>query len=108
MKANPDLIERFLTAYRRGCKDYRDILLASVKNGVAALTPQTRPLLEAISRQTNQPVDKIRVGLAFIDPNGALDVQGVAHQLAWFQDHGFVDKGFGLDKIVDARFVKLP
>jgi NitT/TauT family transport system substrate-binding protein len=107
LKANPDLIERFLTAYRGGCKDYHDLLLASVKDGVAALTPQTQPLLEAIAHQTNQPVDKIRVGLAFIDPNGALDVQGVAHQLAWFQDHGFVDKGFGLDKIVDPRFVKL-
>jgi NitT/TauT family transport system substrate-binding protein len=107
LKANPDLIERFLTAYRRGCKDYHDLLLASVKDGVAALTPQTQPLLEAIAHQTNQPVDKIRVGLAFIDPNGALDVQGVAHQLAWFQDHGFVDKGFGLDKILDPRFVKL-
>jgi NitT/TauT family transport system substrate-binding protein len=108
MKANADLVERFLAAYRRGCKDYHDILLASVKNGIATLTPQTQPLLEAIARETNQPVDKIRVGLAFIDPNGALDVQGVAHQLAWFQDHGFVDKGFGLDKIVDPRFVKLP
>jgi len=108
VKANPDLIDRFLSAYRRGCKDYHDILLASVKNGVAALTPQTQPLLEAIARETNQPVDKIRVGLAYIDPNGALDVQGVAHQLAWFQEHGFVDKGFGVDRIVDPRFVKLP
>src|SRR5947209_7597718 len=108
MKANPDLIERFLTAYRRGCKDYHDILLPSVKNGGAALTPETQPLLEAIAHQTNQPVDKIRVGLAFIDPNGALDVQSVAHQLTWFQGHGFVDKGFGLDKVVDPRFVKLP
>jgi NitT/TauT family transport system substrate-binding protein len=107
-KANADLVERFLSAYRRGCKDYHDILVASVKNGIATLTPQTQPLLEAIARETNQPVDKIRVGLAFIDPNGGLDVQGVAHQLAWFQDHGFVDKGFGLDKIVDPRFVKLP
>jgi NitT/TauT family transport system substrate-binding protein len=108
VKANPDLIERFLSAYRRGCKDYHDILLASVKNGVAALTPQTQPLLEAIARETNQPVAKLRVGLAYIDPNGALDVQGVAHQLAWFQEHGFVDKGFGVDRIVDPRFVKLP
>jgi NitT/TauT family transport system substrate-binding protein len=108
MKANADLVERFLAAYRHGCKDYHDILLASVKNGIAALTPETQPLLEAIARETNQPVDKIRVGLAFIDPSGALDIQGVAHQLAWFQDHGFVDKGFGLDKIVDPRFVKLP
>jgi NitT/TauT family transport system substrate-binding protein len=108
MKANPDLIERFLSAYRRGCKDYHDVLLTSVKNGAADLTPQTQPLLEAIARETNQPVDKIKVGLAFIDPNGALDVQGVAHQLAWFQEHGFVDKGFGIDKIVDPRFVKLP
>ncbi|HEX3181451.1 MAG TPA: ABC transporter substrate-binding protein [Beijerinckiaceae bacterium] len=108
MKANADLIERFLAAYRRGCKEYHDVLLASVKNGAAASTPETQPLLEAIARATNQPVDKIRVRLAYIDPNGALDVQGVAHQLAWFQEHGFVDKGFGLDKIVDPRFVKLP
>jgi NitT/TauT family transport system substrate-binding protein len=108
VRAKPDLIERFLTAYRRGCKDYHDVLLASVKDGIAGLTPQTQPLLEAIARETNQPVDKIRVGLAFIDANGALDVQGVAHQLAWFQEHGFVDKGFGLDKVVDSRFVKVP
>lgn len=108
MKADPKLIERFLTAYRRGCTDYHDILLASVKDGVAGLTPQTQPLLEAIARETNQSVDKIRVGLAYIDPDGALDVKSVAHQLAWFQEHGFVDKGFGLDNVVDQRFVKLP
>jgi NitT/TauT family transport system substrate-binding protein len=108
MKADPDRVERFLTAYRRGCKDYHDILLGSVKNGVAELNPQTQPLLDAIAHETNQPVDKIKVGLAYIDPDGALDAQGVAHQLAWFQEHGFVDKGFGLDKIVDQRFVKLP
>jgi hypothetical protein len=39
MKPNTDLIERFLTAYRHGCKDYHDVLLASVKNGRCRIDP---------------------------------------------------------------------
>ena len=44
--------------------------------------------------------------LAFVEPDAKLDLPNVAHQIEWYQAHGFVDKGFGLEQVIDRRFVK--
>jgi len=33
-------------------------------------------------------------------------VKNVDNQIKWLQDQGFVDKGFGVDAIIDKDFVK--
>lgn len=63
------------------------------------------PLLAIIGKYTNQPPDVVAKTLAYVDPEGRLDVANVARQVAWYQSQGFVDKGFGVDQVVDRRFV---
>ena len=75
-----------------------------MKDGIAPLNPSTDPLLNILAKYTNQPVERLRGGLAFVERDGKLDLPNVAHQIGWYQAQGFVDKGFGLDQIVDRRF----
>ena len=44
--------------------------------------------------------------LAYVEPDAKLDLPNVAHQIEWYQGQGFVDKGFGLEQVLDRRFVK--
>lgn len=95
------LIAAFLDAYRRSCRIYHDKL--DVAGAAAA---ERAPLLAIIARYTNQTPDQVAGTIAFVEPDAKLDLPNVAHQIEWYQSQGFVDKGFGLDEIIDKRFVK--
>src|ERR1700741_2833413 len=47
------LVTRFLAALDRADREYHDVILASVKNGKAAIDDRTKPLLEIIAKYTN-------------------------------------------------------
>jgi NitT/TauT family transport system substrate-binding protein len=90
----------------RADREYHDVILASVKDGNAAINDKTRPLLEIIAKYTNLPLEQVVGNCAYIDPGGKLDVNNVDNQVRWLQEQGFVDKGFGADAIIDKDFVK--
>jgi NitT/TauT family transport system substrate-binding protein len=90
----------------RADREYHDVILASVRNGNAVINEKTKPLLEIIAKYTNLPVEQVVGNCAYIDPSGKLDVKNVDNQIKWLQDQGFVDKGFGVDAIIDKDFVK--
>jgi NitT/TauT family transport system substrate-binding protein len=104
--ANKVLVTRFLAVLVRADREYHDVILASVKDGKAAINEQTKPLLEIIAKYTNLPVEQVVGNCAYIDPDGRLDVGDVDNQIKWLQEQGFVDKGFGVDAIIDKDFVK--
>lgn len=100
VKGDEKLIADFLAAYRRGCRAYHDKL-----DTKGAPDAERTPLLEIIAHYTNQKPDQVAATLAFVEPDAKLDLPNVAHQIEWYRAQGFVDKGFGLDQIVDKRFV---
>jgi NitT/TauT family transport system substrate-binding protein len=103
---NKPLVTKLLAALARADRDYHDVILASIKDGKADINDKTRPLLEIIARYTNLQVAQVVGNCAFIDPDGKLDVSNVANQIAWMQEQGFVDKGFGVDAVIAKEFVK--
>ena len=104
--ANKALVEKFLAVLERADREYHDVILASVKDGNAAISDNTKPLLEIIAKYTNLSVEQVAGNCAYIDPDGRLDVKNVDNQIKWLQNQGFVDKGFGADAIIDRDFVK--
>ena len=103
---NKPLVTKLLAALDRADREYHDVILASVKDGSAAINEQTKPLLEIIAKYTNLPVEQVVGNCAYIDPDGKLDVKNVENQIKWLQQQGFVDKGFGADAIIAKDFVK--
>jgi NitT/TauT family transport system substrate-binding protein len=103
---NTALVTKLLGALVRADREYHDVILSSVKDGKAAITDKTKPLLEIIAKYTNLPVEQVVGNCAYIDPDGKLDVKNVDNQIAWLQEQGFVDKGFAADAIVAKEYVK--
>ena len=91
---NKALVTKLLGALVKADREYHDVILASVKDGKAAINEQTKPLLEIIAKHTNLPVEQVVGNCAYIDPDGRLDVKNVGNQISWLQEQGFVDKGF--------------
>jgi NitT/TauT family transport system substrate-binding protein len=103
---NKPLVTKLLAALARADREYHDVILASIKDGKAQVDDKTRPLLAIIAKYTNLQVAQVVGNCAYIDPDGKLDVSNVANQVAWMQEQGFVDKGFGVDAIIAKEFVR--
>ena len=104
--ANKPLITRLLAVLARADREYHDVILASIKDGNAAITDTTKPLLEIIAKYTNLPVEQVVGNCAYIDADGKLDVKNVDNQIKWMQEQGFVDKGFDVEAIIARDYVK--
>src|SRR6478736_6275590 len=103
---NKVLVTKFLDVLAKADREYHDVILASMKDGVAPINEQTKPLLEIIAKYTNLPVEQVVGNCAYIDPDGKLDVKNVDNQIKWLQEQGFADKGFDAETIIAKEFVK--
>jgi NitT/TauT family transport system substrate-binding protein len=103
---NKALVTKLLGALAKADREYHDVILAAMKDGVAPINEQTKPLLEIIAKYTNLPVEQVVGNCAYIDPDGKLDVKNVDNQIKWLQEQGFVDKGFDADAIIAKDYVK--
>ena len=104
--ANKEVVTKLLAALERADREYHDVVLAAMKDGVAPINEQIKPLLEIIAKYTNLPLQQVVGNCAYIDPDGKLDVKNVDNQIKWLQAQGFVDKGFDAESIVAKDFVK--
>lgn len=103
---NKVLVTKFLGVLAKADREYHDVILAAMKDGVAPINEQTKPLLEIIAKYTNLPVEQVVGNCAYIDPEGKLDVKNVDNQIKWLQEQGFADKGFDANAIIAKEFVK--
>jgi NitT/TauT family transport system substrate-binding protein len=103
---NKALVTKLLAALAKADRDYHDVILAAMKDGVAPINEQTKPLLEIIAKYTNLPVAQVIGNCAYIDPDGKLDVKNVDNQIKWLQEQGFADKGFDANAIIAKDYVK--
>jgi len=103
---NKVLVTKFLGVLAKADREYHDVILAAMKDGVAPVNEQTKPLLEIIAKYTNLPVEQVVGNCAYIDPDGKLDVKNVDNQIKWLQEQGFADKGFDANAIIAKDFVK--
>lgn len=103
---NKVLVTKLLGALAKADREYHDVILAAMKDGVAPINEQTKPLLEIIAKYTNLPVEQVVGNCAYVDPDGKLDVKNVDNQIKWLQEQGFADKGFDASSIIAKDFVK--
>jgi len=99
-----DALTRFLEAYAKGARDYHDDLLEGQADGVTPVNAETRPLLEMISQQTNQPVEKVAGGLAFIPADASFSVADIDSQIDWMRDEKFISGDFGAKDVIVGEF----
>jgi NitT/TauT family transport system substrate-binding protein len=96
------LIERFLRAFRRATRDYHDAFTGpDGKRQDMATAPE---MLAILAKHTGQPVERVRGSLGYIDPEARIDVQDVAHQVAWYKAEGLLKGDLPGESLVDLRY----
>jgi len=98
-----DQVERFLRAYRKGAKDYFDAFAAP--DGTRKDGPTAAATLAILSKYLDLPPMILSQGLAYIDPEGRLDVNDVLHQIGWFKAQGLAKEDVDGRTIIDMRYV---
>lgn len=94
-----DPATRFMVAYLKGVRDYNDAFFKDkgTDDVIAILTKHTAIKDPAIYK---------KIVPAGLNPDGAINVEGLKADLAWYRKHGFVEKDLNVDDFVDQSFVK--
>ncbi len=99
-----DLIGHFLTAYRRGAKDYHDAFTGS--DGGRHVGADAPAILAIVAKYTGLSETGVKLGVTYADAEGRLDIKDVRHQIEWYRAHGFVKGEVNADAIIDPRYVR--
>jgi NitT/TauT family transport system substrate-binding protein len=99
----PDLVKRFLKAYRRGARDYYAAF--SGPDGARADGPGTDAALAIIAKYTGEAPQHLRQGIAYVDPEARIDRADVLRQIAWYRAQHLLKGDIDGAAIVDERYV---
>ncbi|MGH7152914.1 MAG: ABC transporter substrate-binding protein, partial [Acetobacteraceae bacterium] len=104
-----DALHRFARAYRHGVADYRATFLRLDAEGHPIVDATTDAAIPLITRYvfTGDPKarQKILAGVGYYNPDGALDVQDVLAQFAWFKAQGLVKGDRDPNTLIDTSFL---
>jgi NitT/TauT family transport system substrate-binding protein len=98
----PELVERFLRAYRKGAKELHDAFTGPDgrrQDGAAA-----PDILAIIAKYSKQSIEQARLGIPYVDPEGRLDEPDVLHQIAWYRSQNMLKGEVNGDTVIDKRY----
>jgi NitT/TauT family transport system substrate-binding protein len=102
-RENHDLIERFLRGFRKGTREYHDAFADA--NDKRRDGPDAPEVLDIIAKYTGQPIERIKLAIAYIDPEGRLDLQDLQRQIDWFRSQNLLKGAPRIEDMIDQRTV---
>ena len=102
-----DFVRSFLTAFRRGTRDYHAAFSAA--DGTRRDGPTAPEILAILAKYTGQSEQQLRTGIAYIDAEGRIDLADMQRQIAWFAGQRMLKSEIPIDAVVDrASVIPLP
>lgn len=102
---DPDLVKRFLAAYRHGSKDYHDAFAGS--DNKRQDNDATPAMLALLAKFTDIPAPTIDRAVPYLDADGRVVMSDLAHQIAWYRAQRMVKVEVDPQAIVDTRYAIL-
>jgi NitT/TauT family transport system substrate-binding protein len=99
------VVEKFVRAYSKGAHDYHVAFNARDK-GQEIRGPGYDESITILAKVLEQPAERVKVGLPYVDPEARLNVGDVYNQVAFWQGQGLVDRTVDAKSILDLSFVK--
>lgn len=100
---NVPYVERFLRAYKKGAHDYIAAFVGP--DGKRADQPTAPAVLEIISKYVDQPPDRVKKAIAYVDPDARLDVKDLQNQVDWYVSQGMLKTRIDVNTVIDKRYV---
>jgi NitT/TauT family transport system substrate-binding protein len=98
-----DTVAHFLSAVRKGKRDYYDAFMDS--NGRRHDGATAPAILAIMSKYLGQPIEQLTPAIAYVDPEGRLDIKDVMHQVEWFRSQGMIKGNFDPAVVIDTRYI---
>ncbi len=96
------IVRRFLIAYRKGMRDFHDAFVSA--DGKRQDGPTAPAILAIMSRFTGVPEADIARVIPYIDPEGRIDVDSVARQIAWYKSQNLLKGDINAEELIDSRY----
>ena len=105
------VVEKFVSAYRRGVADYSAALLRIDRHYKRTSDDKSHDAAMTIARyvypdRREDGATTVAIAAYFIDPQARLDLPDIERQVAWYKARGLVDKSVDARNVVDQSFVK--
>jgi len=102
-KDRPELIGRFLRAYRQGAHDYIDAFAGP--DGKRRDGPTQPAVLAIIGKYVGQTPAQIKPAIGYVDPDARIDVTDLQRQVDWYVGQGMLKTRVDVNSVLDRRFV---
>jgi NitT/TauT family transport system substrate-binding protein len=99
---NPDLVKRFLAAYRKGMRDFHDAFVGA--DGSRKDGPLAPTILAIMSKFTGVSEKQLEQAIPYLDPEGRVDVADVARQIAWYKSQNLLKGNIDAKALIDGRY----
>lgn len=99
---NPQLVKRFLAAYRKGMRDFHDAFVGA--DGTRKDGPLTPTILAIMSKFTGVAEKQLDQAVPYLDPQGRVDTADVARQIAWYKSQNLLKGDVRAERLIDARY----
>lgn len=109
---NRALVQRFVTAYQKGMKDYHDALLRLDAKGERIADDKAKAAAVVIGKYVypSDPADvavgKVIQSAVYVDPAAKIDTADIDRQIEWFKKEKLVDASVESKAFVDTSFAK--
>lgn len=105
------VVEKFVSAYRRGAADYAAALLRKDVHLKRTSDLKSHEVATTIARYVypdrgDSAAATVEASAGFIEPQARLDLADIERQVAWYKAQGLVDKSVNARELVDPSFVK--
>lgn len=102
---DPDLVKRFLVAYRHGSQDFYNAFIgADGKRHNGADAPA---ILAIMADFTGAHADQIEKTIAYVEPQGRIDRASIVDQIDWYKSQNLLKGDVSADAIIDMRYAML-
>jgi NitT/TauT family transport system substrate-binding protein len=102
---NPDLVKRFLIAYRHGTHDFADAFIGS--DGKRRDSADAPAILDIMAKFTGAPAAQIAKTIAYVEPEGRIDKNSIIDQIAWYKSQNLLKANVTAEDIIDMRYATL-
>jgi NitT/TauT family transport system substrate-binding protein len=104
LASDPDLVRRFLAAFRDAEHDFHDAFTAP--DGSRRDMATAPEILAILGKYTGLTETQLRLSIPYSDRDGRLDFRDIAHQIAWFKSQNMLKGDIDLDSVLDRRFAE--
>ena len=98
----PGAVKHFLAAYRKGAHDYYEAFTNT--DGKRQDGPTAPEILDILVKYLGQPIDLVRRGTPYFDPDGRVDAEAVQRQIDWYRSQGLLKENVSAAQIIDKRY----